>query len=300
MGLVTGNTKDPGVSLFRRLKSTWHSIEVNYSSLNTFDYTSVPEWMEDQGKRVLVWAEQELQKKTWPRADYQELLQLLIICLGGEIQNFKFRLPGPDHHARWMSKCLYYLKMKLLKKQFMMTEQEQQEVEQITEFLVIFYIKAWFESPLPTSAARNDLTFMKNMLNYRLTRPTVSFTVLQSCYRHLWYLCPQTIVLALADKGLDNSQKEEMAKKLYSLERMVIKTGKPRFPVLDWSGEERRIPDMASLVTTESWLVFDLLGLTGTQVTVPVMYELYWTGQFCAVYSTVYRSVLHYKMSGTL
>ena len=161
VGLVTGNTKDPGVSLFRRLKSTWHSIEVNYSSLNTFDYTSVPEWMEDQGKRVLVWAEQELQKKTWPRADYQELLQLLIICLGGEIQNFKFRLPGPDHHARWMSKCLYYLKMKLLKKQFMMTEQEQQEVEQITEFLVIFYIKAWFESPLPTSQLSETNLYFK-------------------------------------------------------------------------------------------------------------------------------------------
>ena len=77
----------------------------------------------------MAWAKKELEKKTWPRADYGDLLQLLIICLGGDIPNFRFRLPGPDHHARWMSKCIYFLKIKLLKNYFDMCEEDQLHVE---------------------------------------------------------------------------------------------------------------------------------------------------------------------------
>ena len=37
---VTGTTKDPGVKLFRRLRSEWTSMSINYSSLKKFDYTN--------------------------------------------------------------------------------------------------------------------------------------------------------------------------------------------------------------------------------------------------------------------
>ena len=111
---VTGLTKDPGVTIFRRLKSEWYKIEIDYNNLSKFDYTSVPAWMQEEGAAVLAWAEQELGKNTWPRADYRELLELTIVCLGGEVPGFEFHLPGPDHHARWMSKNIYFLKLKLL------------------------------------------------------------------------------------------------------------------------------------------------------------------------------------------
>ena len=82
---------------------------------------------------------------------------------------------------------------------------------------------------------------------------------------------PQTVVFALADPGLSNSQKEQMASKLHSLERKVIECGKPVFPFIDLSGDYADIPDMSTLVTSDSWLVFDLLGLTGSQdwMTIP-------------------------------
>ena len=121
---ITGQTKDPGMALFRRLKSQWYSLEINYEDLCKFDFSTVPGWMQVEGMEVLAWAERELVKKTWPRADYQELLKLTIICLGGTIDGFQFNLPGPDHHARFMSKCLYFLKIKLLLKIFKVTEEE--------------------------------------------------------------------------------------------------------------------------------------------------------------------------------
>ena len=267
---ITGQTKDPGVALFRRLKSEWYSLEIDYTNLNKFDYSSVPDWMQEEAKSVLAWAMKELDKKTWPRADYQELLKLTIICLGGEIADFQFMLPGPDHHARFMSKNLYFLKIKLLLRMFRLSEEEKVQVEEICTFILIFYVKSWFQSPLPTAAARNDLSFMVNIMKYRLvSKPTAILAVMHSCYRHLWYLVPQTVVFALADPGLPDSQKEAMARKLHSLERHKIEGGKPVFPYVDLSGGD--VPCMSSFVDSDSWLVFDILGLTGAQdwLTIP-------------------------------
>ena len=269
---VIGQTKDPGVSLFRRLKSSWHSLDIDYDNLFKFDYSSVPEWMVEEGKAVLAWAERELAKNTWPRDDYKELLKLTIICLGGNIPGFQFMIPGPDHHARWMSKVIYFLKMLLLLYQFLMSEEEKRQVVEISKYILIFYVKHWFQSPLPTCAARNDLTFMANILKYRLqVSPKITFSVMQSCYRHLWYLVPQTVVLALADPGLADVEKEGMARKLHSLERKKIVSGKPEFPQIIFRGEDITLPEMSSLVSSDSWLLFDILGLTGSQdwLTIP-------------------------------
>ena len=201
---VFGETKDPGVSIFRRLKSSWHSLTLDHENLHKIDFTTAPEWVKEEADRVLDWAKKELAKNTWPRADYQELLQLAIICLGGEVSGFKFRIPGPDHHARWMSKCIYILKLSLLLNIFEMSEREKERVVEVSNYVLIFYSKHWLESPLPALAERNDLSFMVNVLKYRhLINPSITFSILQSCRRYLWYLVPQTVVFAMVDPGED-------------------------------------------------------------------------------------------------
>ena len=83
---VFGETKDPGVPIFRRLKSSWHSLTLDYEKLHKIDFTKAPEWVKEEADQVLDWAKKELAKNTWPkpRVDYQELLHFAIICLGGE------------------------------------------------------------------------------------------------------------------------------------------------------------------------------------------------------------------------
>ena len=77
--------------------------------------------------------------------------------------------------------------------------------QEISTFILLFYVRNWFQAPLPASAARNDLSFMANVLMYRqVSKPKIAFSVMQSCYCHLWYLVPQTVVLALADRGLSD------------------------------------------------------------------------------------------------
>ena len=229
------------------------------------------------GRDVRAWAELMLESRDWPWADYRELMRLTVIALGGSIPNFEFQLPGADHHARWMSKCIYFIKLKLLDKVFQVTEEEKSYISEISTFVLVFYVKSWFEAPLSTAAARNDLSFMANIMKLKtLGKSKLVFAVMKSCYRHCWYLVPQTVILALADTGLSDAQRENMARKLHSLERKDISIGKPHFPHVDWSGEEITLPDLSSFVTADSWLVFNMLGLAGPQdwLTIPaVMWE---------------------------
>ena len=64
---------------------------------------------------------------------------LLCSSLGGEVVGFVFKLPSPDHHARWMSKVNYNLKTKLVSKFFEKTEDEQEKVNQMVDFVLLFY-----------------------------------------------------------------------------------------------------------------------------------------------------------------
>jgi hypothetical protein len=69
---------------------------------------------------------------------------------------------------------------------------------------------------------------MSDMIVWKKYQPRAAFLCLQSCYLHLWY---QMVVLSLLDRDLAKSDKEEMAMKLFSLEREEkIQTGKPTFP----------------------------------------------------------------------
>ena len=263
--VVTGQTKDPGVDLYRRLKTEWHNLEIEYDNLKLFDYDSVPEWMAVEARSVLHWGEEHLSKGTWPREDYREFLMLVVVSLGGQIPGFRFRLPGPDHHARWMSKGIYVIKIWLLSNVFKLSETEQSNISRIFIFTVVIYAKAWLTSPLSTSAARNDLTFHYNVLRYREVEPKIAFRVLQSIRNHQWYTTGQLVILALADTHLEADEKEEIAKILHSTPRLPVQMGKPVFPVLDWRNEILARPRLGSLVTSNSWLIFDKLGLSGPQ-----------------------------------
>jgi hypothetical protein len=163
---VTGLTKDPGVILFRRLKAEWFLVvdQINYTNLTILDLAALPEWMKKQADSVLQFLLEHLENNTWPRADYKELVQLAITILGGQVPGFAFRLPGPDHHARWMSKAIYSLKIFLLSRWFVLTEVEMEQNREICIFVVLFFIKPWLQSPLATCAARNDINFIANIL----------------------------------------------------------------------------------------------------------------------------------------
>src|SRR5215469_1463036 len=80
-----------------------------------------------------------------PREDYREFLELALIFVGeSPAHGVSFCVPGAAHHARWMAKGIYCLKIFLFRGQFSMSLQDENAICDICSFLVSLYIEARF------------------------------------------------------------------------------------------------------------------------------------------------------------
>ena len=260
-------TTGPKEPMCEKLRKEWVNIKdkVDYSKLQTFDSSSLPESLRPLARETLDFCLTEYHRGTFPRADYRELCELAIICLGGEVEKFQFRLPGPVHHARWMALGIYFLKMHLLGDLFGMTDSEKEKVRRLVTFILLVYIRFWFRTPLSTAAPRIDLQLYRDTVNYREIEPAVAFQVLHKIRLHLWYLTPRLVVLALCDKGLEEKERKNIALSIWSKVNLLkeFQTGKQIFPSVGWDGDEP--PAISSFITEESWLLFKLCGIKTSQ-----------------------------------
>jgi len=106
-----------------------------------------------------------------------------------------------------------------------------------------------------------NLKFMCDVSLYGEYDQPVSDACMDSCRRHVWYLTPQLVVLALADDGLPPNERESIAKKLFETHRTgQFLPGKPVFPTVNCDSDE-----LEDYITGDSWMIFDLIGLTEEQ-----------------------------------
>ena len=68
----------------------------------------------------------------------------------------------------------------------------------------------------------------------------------------------------MTEEGLENDTRVQMARQLHGTERTEIATGKPAFPTLS-DGPTVAKRELTSLITNDSWLVFDILDLEGSR-----------------------------------
>ncbi|KAG0719104.1 hypothetical protein GWK47_007383 [Chionoecetes opilio] len=102
-----------------------------------------------------------------PRDDYRELLELSVIVLGGmPARGIRFRRPGAHHHARWMAKLIYAVKIYLFRGQANLTARESAGILRYVKFIVSVYVPAWYAAPSSTSAPANDLALLKDLVGY--------------------------------------------------------------------------------------------------------------------------------------
>ncbi|CAH1114867.1 unnamed protein product [Psylliodes chrysocephalus] len=172
----------------------------------------------DKKDDVLLFISQQLQENQ-PRDDYRELLELSSVFLGNRpTENFTFKTPGPTHHARWLSKAIYSLKIYLFQEQFSLSRAEAPGLRHICIFIVLLYIKAWYCAPSAIHAPRKDLEFMKNLLNYKKINKNISEVASKKFSTHLWYLSEQLICLSLFD---DNVSAEIKLRLIESIQKKV-------------------------------------------------------------------------------
>ena len=264
---VFGDKKSPSVALFKILKepSTWNSLDLSnlqFSSLPPSLQSAVPELLSFIEHRLLPENEHLIH-----RCDYKEFLELSKLYLGRTVErkkNWTYQLsrPGADHHARWMSKAIYILKLSLIGHQLTQSKlswQKKEKIRLLAPWIVFCYMQYWFLAPSLEDAAQNDLRLFTSLQKFnkvpgKLSKKIVTKTsaILQ---RHTWYLSEELIPISLFSDKVPDEEKEVIAAKIGKLPAQPLPIKKPKV------SEKSSLGDF---VGPRSILLFQLLGESHT------------------------------------
>ena len=88
---IMRTTTEPGVKLFRRSRDQWRDIKIDYSQYVLSDFSEAPHGLDEVAREMLTWARERLLQKTFPRDDYKEFMELVVISRGGEVEGFMLK-----------------------------------------------------------------------------------------------------------------------------------------------------------------------------------------------------------------
>ena len=158
---VMGPSSGPEIQLFKWFQSFWLNINSTDYKTGTDD-PKVAAVVQNLTAEVISFSISQLQQ-TQPRDDYRELLELVILFLGGvPPHGVHIIKPGALHRARLMAKLIYAYKIFLFRhSEFKLTKRELKGLANLCIFGVQIYVKSWFSSQLSTAAPANDLILLK-------------------------------------------------------------------------------------------------------------------------------------------
>lgn len=193
-----GSKSGPNVPLFQRFQLAWPTFNLNNFKPGLQD-TEVSQHLNNSIECILQFCMTELTKMQC-REDYREFLELTVIFLNGTpARGIFFRVPGAIHHARWMSKAIYCLKIFILRHEYKLNKREYNSVRDICIFIVRCYVKAWFNAPNACFAPRQDLQFLRDIYDYKTIDENLSEVTQKKFINHLWYLSPESVRFAFFD-----------------------------------------------------------------------------------------------------
>ena len=124
----------------------------------------------------------------------------------------------------------------------------------MTTFILSLYGRYFLQSSLATASPRLDKQFLRDILHYESIDQEIALCVLKSVKRHLWYLSPELIPMALFDPKVPLIEKKSIALALHDKSPPSnYKKGKPT--VLYDSVQSANTLD--ELITEESWFMLD-------------------------------------------
>ena len=213
---VMGPTSGPNVTMFKRFQEYWQFID--QSQFETGDsHPDVRPLLDPVEKD---WFQSTIINHKGLRDDYRELLELTVIFLGQiPPRGIRFLAPGPMHHARWMSKAIYALKVWMFRSQFKLTVKEEKGLQQIAIFVSRLYAKAWTLAPEAAAAPRHDLQLLKDLTTYMdEVNRDVGKAALAKLQGHLWYLSEELVALAVFDPMVTMEEKRGILNSLHTTE----------------------------------------------------------------------------------
>lgn len=206
------SSSGPDVALFKRFKEYWPKIDqTNFKT--GFQVEIIKQILQPRKSEIVDFINSFLAIQH-PRDDYKEFLLLSKLFFEEQPSNVTFYRPGAFHHARWMSKAIYCLKIFFFQDQFKVTKKEKSAINDICLFLVNIYIKAWFTAPSAKKAPFHDLQFCKELIKYKNIDDSISKAACGKIKNHLWYLNPENVSLSFFDENILIDVKKEMVRAL--------------------------------------------------------------------------------------
>jgi hypothetical protein len=209
-----GSTSGPHPDIFNRFITAWPKIDKGKYDTGISDNQIQKQLTPEVIANVTAEFETIL-TDSHPRDDYKELLQLVLVFVGSLDGNVVgFRTPGAIHHARWMAKAIYCLKIFIFRRQFKMSKEEESSVRAISVFIVKFYCKAWFNAPKAHLAPQQDIGILHSLLEYKKCDNDIAEIALTKFLNHLWYLNANLVGLSFFDPTVTDEEKLLMTNKL--------------------------------------------------------------------------------------
>lgn len=94
--------------------------------------------------------------------------------------------------------------------QFKLTKRELKAITEICVFVVIIYVRYWFQAPVASSAPRIDLWLLKELNGFEKINKAIAKKALTKFLGHLWYLSEELVALAFFDNEISIEIKQNM------------------------------------------------------------------------------------------
>ena len=223
---VFGPTKGPQKAHYKKFKDDWSSLELDTSKMKLFDWIKHAEqsFLIERGKQSLQWAECHLQKRTYPRDDYKELNELIVVYLGGAVLGgFKPKRKGAIHEARFMADAIYLLSMELFSNEYTMEPILASKVHMMAVFIGVWHGPNFLKCGLASTAPANDLMYFYDMQNLSEVEDPdfsrIGIYVIDSIQRHTSYLKGPQVIFALFDEMAAPVERSKIASSLAAIPR---------------------------------------------------------------------------------
>ena len=221
--------------------------------------------------------------ENFPRDDYRELNELIVVYLGGQVPwEFTPKRKGAMHHVCFMADSIYLLSMEMFSKEFSMDHILANQVHKMAVFISLWHGPKFLKCSVAAAAPANNLSYFYSMQALsEMDDPDFSkigVHVSGSIQRHTSYLKPSQVIFSLFDEKISPQERQDIASALTSIPRpdtspKYFKAGKVADVPLVCSVKEcvgsslcsndegafYPPKTLASLVSARSYLLFNLL-----------------------------------------
>ena len=170
------------------------------------------------------------------------------------------KAPGARHHARWMSKVIYSIKIAMFQDQLKcdILESLLTKIVDLARFLCLYYVKRWSRASLPFRASIEDLILYKTMVTNAKEHKSESLRQLSQAVAskfedHFCYLTERLVILALFSTASVH-EKQSMAKAMKKYQNDTsFHHSVHKMPTVT------TFTQLKDLIGRESWVLFKLI-----------------------------------------